>query len=416
VSTPVETKVSILRRNRGLLGVPVATLVVGAILGSPWGPTNAGPLAALLDLWGGLFTLIILLSNPTPRRIERVVRADADGLWSEGDILLPKTRIVHAYVQPTGRPEPDSALVEVRARGGPCMTLVTDLRSADAIVTALGFGVGGRRASIWGRSPVALWGIGPLSILVLLVPVVLAAYAVGPLVGKAAFLGYLALFAASWVPARIDVGADGVLRSWLGMRRFVAFRDVASVEGRRGRVDVTLLKQDGTRVGMSARRRYAERGAFYPALLSRIQEAFEAHRANASYGDLDVFLARRGRGVREWVAQIRALTAAQGTGYRSSALSQERLLRVVEDPSAAPTLRAGAAVALAQEGHGAWREELGRAAEACGHPRVRVLLQAVSGDDGAEGAPGWVDALEELGDDEDDDTYGATRPGRTGSA
>jgi hypothetical protein len=106
-------------------------------------------------------------------------------------------------------------------------------------------------------------------------------------------------------------------------------------------------------------------------------------------------LARGSRGVGEWVAQIRALCATQGTGYRGSALSQERLLRVVEDPAAEPSLRAGAAVALAQAPGEGWRGELRRAADACANPRVRVVLETV-----AKGAPEeqWIHTLEGLDD------------------
>jgi hypothetical protein len=108
----------------------------------------------------------------------------------------------------------------------------------------------------------------------------------------------------------------------------------------------------------------------------------QAIQSPESPADRALALARGGRTAREWVRQIRALSASQGAGYRSAGLSEEQLLQVVRDASASPSLRAGAAVALAQvEGDG-WKSELRTVAEACANPHRWVSHQR---DDGSYG-------------------------------
>jgi hypothetical protein len=420
VSPPHEARsreghVEILTRNWILLGFVLAVGLTGAVLLAPGVPHTIGPFhdvevfAWLPLLWGVIIGPVLVSRNSFPKRTPCTLRADADGLSLDGVLALPRARIEDGYLQPAvdGR-----CVVRVRGRGARGMTFVTGRDTATAILDALGLGVAGHTARVSGLSPLALWYVGPLPLFPTLLPVLFVAALLFAgfvnIVPQIALLAIPMLWILSRIPSRIEVGADGVLRSWLGLRRFIPFRDVASVAGRarggpitrplRDREDVVLLKLDGRRVALGARNRFdaeAQQGADDAALLHRVQEAFEAFRARGSPADATAMLARGSRGVGEWVAQIRALCATQGTGYRGSALSQERLLRVVEDPAAEPSLRAGAAVALAQAPGEGWRGELRRAADACANPRVRVVLETV-----AKGAPEeqWIHTLEGLDD------------------
>jgi hypothetical protein len=406
--------VQIFRRNWALLGFTVAVGIVGALLVMPWAPRSVGPWGGFMLFWGGLISPLVLARNPFPRREDHTLEADAEGLWLDGKIALSRGAILQAYVQPDGDAfgAGRGAVVRLRARGNAGFTFATARDAAPAILAALGLDTRSRTAAFSGRSPIRLARIGPFPAFAIVFALVLVGAVVLTAFGSALALPLtllaLALFTAlAWVPSRVDVGADGVLRSWIGSRLFVPYREVARVEPFGG--DVAVQRLDGTRIILGARKRYdpeAGQGADDAALLLRIQEAFGLHRLESSSGDAAAMLARGGRSVGEWVSQVRAMWATQGTSYRASALSEERLLRVVADPSAAPSMRAGAAVALAQGQNEAWRGDLQRAAHACADPRVRVVLETMATSQRDED---WVGALEELADDEPAKARSATR-------
>jgi hypothetical protein len=403
LSRSFEGRVEVLRRNRLLLGVPVALLILALVL---LAATMAGAsLSSQLQFveivggfWGAVMTPIILYRNPFPARLPRAARVDASGLWLNGELAMHRDEITQGYVEPV---MPSHAVLHLRARGRKSLVLSASPEVAEGILSALALDPVRRTATISGRSPLAtpllvrpaLWVLFQLTLV--LGPIFLSTQ---PLLLLFTLCALLALLVLSYIPARIDVGADGVLRSWLGTRRFLPYRDMRKVTTRRD--DVVVEMQNGQRSVLAARRRYdaeANQGADDLALLHRVQTAFRWHRSTESPADSALALARGGRPAREWVRQIRALCASQGSGYRSSGLSEERLLQVVRDASALPSLRAGAAVALAQAEGDAWKSDLRTVAEACADPRVRVVLETVA--QGGE-EEDWVSALEGMGEDE----------------
>ena len=92
-----------------------------------------------------------------------------------------------------------------------------------------------------------------------------------------------------------------------------------------------------------------------------------------------VSLLRGGRSVRDWIAALRA----ERDGYRVAAtMSEDDLVRTLEDPTAPEEVRAGAAARLAALGKDDQRRMRIRvAAEGVAEPRLRVAIDAALADD-----------------------------------
>ena len=80
-----------------------------------------------------------------------------------------------------------------------------------------------------------------------------------------------------------------------------------------------------------------------------------------------------------WLSDVKDLAAART--YRETRLDEDRLWRMVDDPTASPATRAGAALALSAAIDDPSRARLRVAAEACVEPKLRIALLRV-----AEGA------------------------------
>ncbi len=103
----------------------------------------------------------------------------------------------------------------------------------------------------------------------------------------------------------------------------------------------------------------------------------------------------RGSRTRDWVKALRTL-AQQQPGYRTSAVPQEGLWRIVESPHADRDARTGAAVALAPSLDAAGRQRLRDAATACAEPRLRVALTTASMPTGAASEEELAAALDAI--------------------
>jgi hypothetical protein len=163
---------------------------------------------------------------------------------------------------------------------------------------------------------------------------------------------------AGLLPGRADIGADGFLFRWLGVRRYIRARDVSRI--------VAVAKPSGVRIdsknGSSLTIPMAPVGGPKPeSFADQLRAAMkEAHTENVE----EVLLADRAAGVRDWVRRLRAL-ATDGS-FRSMALSAERLWEVIENPGARPEARFAAAVAL------------GPLLDADGRARIRIATQAIA--------------------------------------
>lgn len=189
-------------------------------------------------------------------------------------------------------------------------------------------------------------------------------------------------------PARITIGADGVVIARLFRERFYPHDRIADLEV--APQEVTLILTDGSRVAAKARHLPE---AQQKALQIRFEQARRVWSAGDAGGAALSRLDRNGRSGADWREALRAVLAKAAV-YRGRALTREDLLAVLESPSAPADRRIGAAVALADAGDADDRTRIRVAADACADPRLRVALE--------HAAEGSLDdaALEEAAADE----------------
>lgn len=170
-------------------------------------------------------------------------------------------------------------------------------------------------------------------------------------------------------PPRVEVGNDGVAIRHVG-RDFVRYDVLRHVEVGSSLV---LHLADGARrevhtsAGLGVDSRYA-RSAAAAIELARARAA--ASRNPHDFGLLE----RNGRPVAEWRAALAALLAPSGA-FRGAALDRDGVLRVLDDPAAAPERRVGAVLALAGGDHDAMTR-VRVAIDGCAHPETREAMEA----------------------------------------
>jgi hypothetical protein len=189
-------------------------------------------------------------------------------------------------------------------------------------------------------------------------------------------LGVLVAFAllSNLVPTIVTIGADGVHISEIVGARFIPFAQIASIEPSVEDIHVTkFLLREGTTVELRSRpRRSSDLDETTRAIRARLEEGLQAFRDRNDASEAMTWLARGNRTTKEWLAALRGLT---GDGsYRRSAIPEEHLWRIVEDPRADADARAGAVVALGENLDDASKQRVRRIALATAAPRVRVAL------------------------------------------
>ncbi|MBX3230407.1 MAG: PH domain-containing protein [Labilithrix sp.] len=322
------------------------------------------------------------------------LRADEEGLWLDGRLVVARSAIQHAYPLADG----GGLVLRLLERGTPATAIdvaVTDDAEAAELLGALRLDAG-RSLTEWelrggtklsDRKQLVLEGMAvsfAVAMGMLFTATGLKAQSVaftmmGGTFVVAAMIGFL--LARHWRAAYVTVGADGVRVRELRGTRFVPFSEIERVRSEGN--DLILDLRDGTNVELhhpigSNASLEADRSHEAKKLGERIAEQLAAHR-RAPRVNLDV-LTRAGRRAEEWLRATQALTEQNAT-FRTQAVPHEALWRVVEDASAAPTARAGAALALRRELDDAARTRLRVAADACAAPQLRVALEAVTCED-----------------------------------
>jgi hypothetical protein len=176
---------------------------------------------------------------------------------------------------------------------------------------------------------------------------------------------------------RVTVGADGVVVAWplLGKRRFVPHDEITDVRWSADEVELVLA--DGGSYSIMTRASQTASSEQHLALLERLVSARAAYAASVGAEPVAA-LARGGRPASAWVRDLRAMSEAAGSQYRTTALPAETLWRVALDPAAKEELRIGASLALRAGLDAPGRARLRAAAEAAASPRVRVALTAAA--------------------------------------
>lgn len=172
-----------------------------------------------------------------------------------------------------------------------------------------------------------------------------------------------------------SVGADGVRLRQLSGTRFLPYGAIDQVVlcGR----EIHLELKGGARIEVHYAREHRYEAEM---LVERIEGQRSAlrRRADAKRPAAD-YLARRGRTPTEWLRALEAQHERHAT-FRTPVVPGERLWEILEDASAPPTTRAGAAIALRQEvqENDEARSRLRVAADACADPRIKHALESVA--------------------------------------
>lgn len=378
---------------------PAVGLSVGGVLLG--GAARLGLLAYVAYL-GGFVGLMHAWNRWWLERRGRV-RADESGLWLDDTLIARRSTIRHGHVLRRD----GNAYVRLGRMLRLVDIAVADEDEGQALLTAMRLdaarSVGqypmshGTYRSVWLRVGliVGLWVLSGAAVM---------------FVARSAelFLATLAAWAvvgSIWgvnQHVRVSVGADGVrVGRLLGRARFVPFSalQTAETDGR----NVTLRLRDGTLIQMHHPagkgwkplliRDRADEGRM---LVERINAQIDNHARPG--GDVRA-LARAGRDTRAWLREV-TLASDEHASFRAPAVPPDELWRIAEDPAAASTARAGAALALRSRLDEDGRARLRVLADACAAPRLRVALQrAASTDELAE--------LEDAFDTLEDDAQGA---------
>lgn len=387
-----------LARNRWMTALGFAPWALSAICLLLGLVTRNPPLAALSRplFFGGIPAFIYVWNkNPRSRRTRVAVSASAEGvrLRGEGSLpSLPRAQIKEGFILPAIAGSSHRVHLVRRGLAPPVELEVRDEAEGRAVLRALGLDASQTVATFRTASRVVAhpnW-IAPLIISIMalsmasgaLVPALKSTL---PFAGLFPFI-FLAFFVTLLFPTRIDVGADGILMKWLWQRRFIPYSDLEAVRsyqrklGRSRVSGVALWLRGGEEVVIPVSQRGwgEERSAIVE---ERIREAMAAYREGGAEADA-MLLRRADRPVREWITTLRAIGAGANADLRVAPVAPERLFRIVEDPSAKPSARAAAAVALSAAGSEDVRARLKAAAEATAAPRLRIALDAAARDGG----------------------------------
>jgi hypothetical protein len=242
--------------------------------------------------------------------------------------------------------------------------------------------------SILTFAALAVAGAGPMA----LVGTVLAPF----------FIVGVVVMVLTW-PVAVEIGADGVLVSGPLRRTFLGFsamKEVLVVGA-----DVVVCMADGQRVhlGVNHRGRLErplgnQREEYLQAMAARIRESLAAHRQGGAPPDVAALVARGGRTAHAWLHALEAIHDTRAA-FRSAAVPEEQLWRIVENPSLDEATRAGAAVALRGQLDDEKKARLRVVAATSASPRLRVALErveAVSEDRSEAPEHALEDALEAL--------------------
>ncbi|NUO47500.1 MAG: hypothetical protein HOV80_01445 [Polyangiaceae bacterium] len=329
---------------------------------------NAVALVMLFVL-AGASSLSLARSRRWPYFQHGLVEADETGVRIDGKVLATRKDIKQGLALPVG----DACVVRLeRSRfKGPLDLAVYNEAAGRKLLMALGLDASQTTVEMRG-------GAGPLLLpkakrVVLSVAIGLGVFGLTFVVGA---WWWVPLFVLGNIvsnrPSKIRIGVDGVHLRWLWVSRFTPFSMVTSVsmheEGAQRFVDLVLT--DGTTTSIPVSKQDGEQDLAH----QRILQAFQAYEARRGSADTEA-LARGSRTPMEWLTALRGLGAGAGAGLRTAHIALDRLWSIVEDPSAAPAARAGAAAALGSSASKQERARIRVAAETIAEPRLRIAVE-----------------------------------------
>jgi hypothetical protein len=135
----------------------------------------------------------------------------------------------------------------------------------------------------------------------------------------------------------VVLGADGVSVSCAGVKRFLAWSEIASIDRAapselKGTV-VTLTLRSGEAVPLSFSQNAWQRQWGADAFLARVQHALEAYAAGRAHATA-LALSRGEKSSTEWVLSLRRVGAGANATHRAAPLPTRELWAVLESASA----------------------------------------------------------------------------------
>lgn len=305
------------------------------------------------------------------------VRVDAAGLTVEGLVPIAPSELAEGEII--------GGAARLRTKDGRELVIdADDARTAALVLDRLGLGAAMRRVSFAWRSWRRGFAGGLASYLAagMVLGVAMPAEPVQSLICVViTALWSMALGGAVLAARReVTVGRDGLRVAGAFGSETTLFADVTEIV--RTDSGLELVKKDGTRKKI----RLDVRGPVAEAIARRVRDAFGSGAIDGA--SAAALLGRAGRAIGEWREALR--TAVAGTGFRDEPIADEKLVSVLEDPTAAPDARVGAALALSERSSPELARKIRVAAEACAAPRMRVALSSL-----ADGAPD-EDAIDEV--------------------
>ncbi len=283
-----------------------------------------------------------------------------------------------------GRSSPRRGEIDLGLRdGGSVVASVASAEDAERLLVAAGLDASKRtmRFELGETTFLTLMTflVGPAAVM----PVTMAILGLVPLRGVVAAFVYCAVFIllfvalfqlvrAAWGPAKLIVGADGIVVDRALRDDFVPFGRLTSVSMKHDRV--TLLLDDGSRVLARARHLNEVQQS---ELKARIDAAIVAFRRGEGDAEALSQLDRGDRPIAAWRTALGALLERQ-VSYRETPLTREQLFAVLESAAAPTERRLAAAVSLSAAGDAEIATRIRIAAEACARPGVRLALERVA--------------------------------------
>lgn len=334
-----------------------------------------------LAWWG------VLRGRPKPRRVATTARASRAGLALGDAPFVPAATLRDGVVVPR---EGQPTMVRLRRRRALAIELdVPDVDAGRALLGALGLGADQAAVSFRVGAPMTSHPALSVAVLVALFTLMPLAIFLGPellglrdpsaglwIASVVAPLFVLAVGLLNW-PARLTIGADGFVVGRFGRERVVRFDEVTRYESRETRWLGTYHLDIHLRSGPPVTISMASSSPETAAVIERIRQAVQTAGGAGSREDAAAALDRRARPMREWVGALRAIGAGANATHRRAPLAEDALAATVEDARSPATIRAAAAIALANGGDAA-RARIQGVARSVAAPKLRVALEAAA--------------------------------------
>jgi hypothetical protein len=387
------------------MGVAAAPLLAGlgvlAVL--PFLMPEVIPITLVAIAVASLVLFGVWSSNPLPRLSSGVLAADPTGLRLDGAPIADRSHVTDGFVVPRGS---ESPVVRLRRKGLrlPIEIQVPSRDDGRQLLRVLGLDASQTVASFrlpsraYATPSMTFWSLGGIAAAFVILANLLGAP--GGAVGVFFVIAIATVLLQ--VPSVLRVGADGLVVSWLGRKRFVSYADVERVTDyedgfARSRFrGLSFSLRGGAVLRIPIARPRWSVGDKMDLIRERVREAMESHARGDAAVDATL-LARDGRSLGDWLAALRGIGTGANATHRVAPVPPERLWRIVEDPGAKPVARATAAVALGAALDDEGRVRLRVAAEAVAAPKLRVALEEVAGEARDEALTKALEELEEEG-------------------